>query len=490
VDWNLVTLFLPELGLLGTALALFVVSVGMGGETVDKPATVGQQVRAARTADVVTVFGALITGGLAAATLGSKGTLFFGAYEVGVFSQSIKLLLAVGLAGSAWLSRGAALGHVPRRDRPEFHLFLTLAVFGMAMLTSATELVSFYVGLEISAYCLYLLVALTRRHGDHDEAALKYFVQGATTSAVALFGMSILYGLAGTTDIAEISAAVADQPDALALAAVVLALGGVLFKLAVFPFHFWAPDVYEVSADGATSFIAAASKVGAIAALLRLLTLGVGHDGLFWVLGGLAVASMTYGNLAALAQKDLKRLLAYSGVAQGGYIVLGLMGRDSAGYSAAVYYAGAYLVLLLLCFIVVAEVGRDRDDPRLPISSLNGLYRRSPVLAMVLLVGLLGLAGVPPTAGFTGKWLLFKAALDEGAIWLILVAGINNTIAIYYYLVVLKAAYVDPADDDTPLRTSPLGPRLGVALSLVVVLFGVFPQWVMPQLLDAVSALL
>lgn len=483
-------LFLPELGLLATALLLFLVSVGLGGESEERPATDGEQARAGNAADMVAFFGAVLSGGLALATLSSEGTLFFGAYEVGAFSQSVKVLLCAGLAVSAWLSRGAALGAIPTRDRPEFHLFLVLATFGMMMLTSATELVSFYVGLELSAYCLYLLVALTRRHGDHDEAAFKYFIQGATTSAVALFGMSILYGLSGTTDIAAISGVVADDPSPLALAAVVLTLGGVLFKLSVFPFHFWAPDTYQVSADGTASFIAGASKVGAVAALLRLLTLGSGHDGLFWVLGGLAVVSMTYGNLAAIASKDLKRLLAYSGVAQGGYIILGLMGRDEAGYSAAIYYAGAYLVLLLLCFIVVVEVGRGRADTRLPISSLNGLYRRSPMLAMVLLVGVLGLAGVPPTAGFTGKWLLFKAALDNGAIWLILLAGINNTIAVYYYLVVLKAAYVDPSDDEAPLRTSPLGPRLGVALSLVVVLFGIFPQWVMPHLAKAVSAIL
>jgi len=484
------TLFLPELGLLATALALFVVSVGLGGESADRRASPEQLERAGNASDVVVFFGAFVSAGLALGTLHAEGTLFFGAYEIGGFSQAVKLLLCAGLAVSAWLSRGAARGHIPTRDRPEFHLFLVLGTFGMAMLTSATELVGFYVALELSAYCLYLLVALTRRHGDHDEAALKYFIQGATTSAVALFGMSILYGLSGTTDIAAIGAAVTADPSALALGAVVLSLAGVLFKLSVFPFHFWAPDAYEVSGDGAASFIAGASKVGAIAALLRLLTLGAGHDGMFWVLGALAVASMTYGNLAAVAQSDLKRLLAYSGIAQGGYILLGLMGRGEAGYSAAIYYAGAYLVLLLLCFIVIVEVGRGREDTRLPISALTGLYRRSPMLAIVLLVGVLGLAGVPPTAGFTGKWLLFKAALDEGAMWLILVAGINNTIAVYYYLKVLKAAYVDAEVTETPLRTSPLGPRLGVALSLAVVLFGVFPQWVMLHLMEAVAAIL
>lgn len=482
MDWGLSSLFLPELALLGTALSLFVVTTTVGGGDHADPK------RAGAIADRVAFFGAVFAALLA--LVPAEGSLFFDAYAVGGFSQTVKFLLCIGLAGSAWLSRGAAQGHVMVRDRPEFHLFLTLATFGMAMLTSATELVGFYVGLELSAYCLYLLVAMTRREGDHAEAALKYFVQGATLSAVSLFGMSILFGLAGTTSIAGIGGAVTADPSLLALAAVVLTLLGVLFKLAVFPFHFWAPDVYEVSNDGAGSFIAAASKVGAIAALLRLLTLGLGHDGLFWILGGLAVASMTYGNLAALVQKDLKRLLAYSGVAQGGYLLMGLMGRDEAAWSAALYYGGAYLALLLLCFIVVVEVGRGREDARLPISAVNGLYRRSPMLAMVLLVGLLGLAGVPPTAGFTGKWLLFKAALDGGAFWLILVAGINNTIAIYYYLIVLKAAYVDDVVDPEPLRTSPLGPRLGVAISLVIVILGVFPQWVMPKLLDAVAAIL
>ncbi|HCP46350.1 MAG TPA: NADH-quinone oxidoreductase subunit N, partial [Deltaproteobacteria bacterium] len=325
----------------------------------------------------------------------------------------------------------------------------------------------------------------------------KYFIYGATTSAVSLYGMTILYGLAGTTSIPAIAAALGAAPSTLALAAVVLAITGVLFKLAVFPFHFWAPDVYQVSTHGAAAFIAATSKVGAVAALLRLLLVGADVEQLYWVLGGLAVLSMTFGNLAAIAQKDLKRLLAYSGVAQGGYILLGLMGQDSAGYTAATYYTIGYLAMVLLCFLVIVEVGRTlpeseggRPSNVLPISALDGLHQRSPVLALALLVGLLGMAGVPPTAGFTGKWLLFKAAIEVEAFWLVLIAGINNTIAIYYYLIVVKAAYVHGAEGQPRLEPGLMAKMAGVGVSLAVVFLGVFPQWVVPALDRAMNALL
>jgi NADH-quinone oxidoreductase subunit N len=483
-------LFLPELGALAVAAALFLVMVGIGAEVGDEPADrlAARRRRAARMAYRVSLAGALGVVVCAVVGLSQSGPLFFGSYDVGPFTQFTKLALAVGLLCSVWLAREAR--NLPHRDYPEFLFFLVLSVLGMMMLVSANELVSFYVALELSAYCLYIVVPLAMGFQRHNEASFKYFLFGAAISAVALMGMAIVYGLTGTTVLPEIAAACASDPQPLLVAGVTLALVGILFKLAVVPFHFWAPDVYESSADSVTAFVASASKLGAIAALLRLLSMGISLEALWWVLAGIAVLSMTWGNLAALVQKDLKRLLAYSSVAQGGYIALGLIGRDGEGYSAALFYAAGYFLMLFAVFIVVVEMGRMQTDGdnRLSISSLDGLHRRAPFLAALLLVGVLGLAGVPPTVGFTGKWLLFKAAMVNGGFWLILVAGINNTISVYYYLVVIKAAYVHEPGEDLGAAVLPWSVKLaGGATMTAVVLLGVFPQWLIPYLRDAMD---
>ncbi|MBJ95277.1 MAG: NADH-quinone oxidoreductase subunit N [Rickettsiales bacterium] len=492
--------FLPELGLLGLALVLFFIAVGPGQEADERePADSRRKrlIRAAIAGDRVALVGGGVVLILAILAVRQAGPLFFGAYRVALFSQVIKIILAAGLFFNIWLAQEAQ--SLAPRERPELMLFLSLSTLGMMMLVSADELISFYVALEIAAYSLYILVPLTRGHGDHNEAAFKYFLYGAATSAVALFGMSILFGLAGSSSIPQIATALSANPSTLAVTALLLTLGGVFFKLAVFPFHFWAPDVYQTTSHSVAAFIAGTSKVGAVAALLRLLLMGLSLDQLYWLLGALALLSMSYGNLAALAQRDFKRLLAYSGVAQGGYILLGLAALDSAAYAAASYYAIAYLALMLLCFLVVIELGRTRHgvradgstDNSLPIDALGGLYSRSPWLALALMIGLLGLAGVPPTAGFSGKWFLFKAILDQGGFWWVLIAGINNTIAVYYYLVVLKAAYVTPAADGATAIETSLWPRaLTLSVGLGVVVLGIAPQIIMPTLQAAVSAMI
>jgi NADH-quinone oxidoreductase subunit N len=492
--------FLPELAILGLALVLFLLSVGPGQEYSQGEDGGARRKRLGRNAslcDVAALLGSALVLLTAILAVRQVGPLFFGAYRTGLFSQVMKIVLATGFMGSIWLARGAQ--NVAERERPELLLFLSLSTLGMMMLVSADELVSFYVSLEIAAYSLYILVPLTHGHGHHNEASFKYFLYGAATSAVALFGMSILFGLAGTTSIPGIAAALAAAPSPLAVAALLLTLGGVFFKLAVFPFHFWAPDVYQYTSHPVAAFIAGTSKVGAIAALLRLLLMGVPLEQMYWLLGAMAVASMTYGNLAALAQNDFKRLLAYSGIAQGGYILLGLVAMDSAGYAAASYYAVAYLALMFLCFLVVVELGRSLParaadgsaDNGLPIAALNGLHERAPWLALALLIGLLGLAGVPPTAGFAGKWFLFKAAIDGGGFWLVLIAGINNTIAVYYYLIVLKAAYVTPADEGSEMLSTGFWPKaLTLSVGIGIVVIGIAPQILMPTMHSAVAAML
>jgi NADH-quinone oxidoreductase subunit N len=266
---------------------------------------------------------------------------------------------------------------------------------------------------------------------------------------------------------------VLDQP--AVIIGLLLTLCGFFFKLAVFPFHFWAPDVYQGAANQATAFIATASKVAAIAILIRLVAVtGAGSVYLVHVLVTLAIVSMTVGNLAAIVQKDFKRLLAYSTVAHAGYVLIGILSMNAAGYASAIFYATALLVMKFTVFLVLVKVADDGRN--LDISQLAGLHQRSPLLALALMVAIFSLAGIPPTIGFTGKFLVFTAAMQKGYFTLVLIAMINVVISLYYYLLVLKAAYLLEPEDELPaLHISfPIKMLAGVLVAVMLVA-GIFP---------------
>jgi NADH-quinone oxidoreductase subunit N len=268
-----------------------------------------------------------------------------------------------------------------------------------------------------------------------------------------------------------------------------LTLCGFLFKLAVFPFHFWAPDVYQGAANQATAYIATASKVAAIAILTRMVALtGAGSSHLVHILVTLSIISMTVGNLAAIVQKDIKRLLAYSTVAHAGYVLIGILSMNSVGYASVVYYALALLVMKFTAFLVVIKVADDGQN--LEVSQLAGLHRRSPLLAMALMIAIFSLAGIPPTIGFTGKFLVFAAAMQEGYFTLVLIAMINVVISLYYYLLVLKAAYLmEPEEDKPALRISAPIKMLTGALVGIMVVAGIFPHYLIELARAAVQVL-
>jgi NADH-quinone oxidoreductase subunit N len=255
-----------------------------------------------------------------------------------------------------------------------------------------------------------------------------------------------------------------------------LTLCGFFFKLAVFPFHFWAPDVYQGAANQVTAYIASASKVAAVAIIMRMVSL-VGGDSRYLVdvLVTLSIASMTLGNLVAIVQKDMKRLLAYSSISHAGYVLIGILSMSQTGYASAIFYALAYLVMNLCCFLVVVKVAQDGSD--LKVAQLAGLHRRSPILAMALMLAVFGLAGIPPTIGFTGKFLVFAAAMEKGYITLVIIAMINATISLYYYILVVKAAYLLEPDVEQPRLPISIPTKVltGVLVTVMVV-FGVFPH--------------
>ena len=413
-------------------------------------------------------------------TVKSGGTLFFNAYQVDLFSQVFKVLLSLGLFLVVCLCSN--LSGVKEEHHPEFYLLLFVCTLAMMMLVSSVHLLAIYVSLELSSYSLYILVALRRGKSMGLEAGIKYFLIGIAASAVMLFGLALVYGTTRATflsDLVQALPGVIDKP--AVIIGLLMSLSGFFFKLGVFPFHFWVPDVYQGAANQVTAYIATASKVAAIALLIRMVALsgnGAGSNYLVHVLVTLSIVSMTVGNLAAIVQKDIKRLLAYSTVAHAGYVLIGILSMSQAGYSSGIFYAQALLLMKFTAFLVVVKVAGD--DRNLQIEQLAGLHHRSPLLALALMVSIFSLAGIPPTVGFTGKLFVFLAAIERGYFLLVLIAMFNVVISLYYYLLVLKAAYLLEPDGALPeLRLSPQIKLLASALIIVMVSVGIFPTYVL-----------
>jgi NADH-quinone oxidoreductase subunit N len=463
--------FLPELVLLAGALGLFLVTLGEGQQ---------------KLARYVALLVAVATIGAAALALGQHADLFSGAYRVDQFSQLLKLVLAFGFACILLLS--GELPDIRSEVKSEYYLFLTLSVTGLVMLVSCVEIISLVVALELSSFPLYLLVPMRRERAEQKsqmESAIKYIMFGVAANGIMFFGLSYLYGLTGTTHLSAMVASL--QPvvqSPLAIAGLVMAFCGLYYKLAVFPFHFWTPDVYQGASNETAGLIASLPKVGAIAVLVRFVSLATpDNQTIALLLTILAVASMFYGNLIALVQKDLKRLLGFSSIAHAGYALIGFVALSSAGYTAALYYIGGYMLMILACFVVICKVSRDGTN--VAIEELAGLHRRSPLLALTLLVGLFALAGIPPFVGFMAKLSLLTAAWDMGHYALVIIAVVNSAIAIYYYLQVIRqAVFGEATAEQTPIVLTWPTRVLCVVLIVGIVALGVAPGLV----IDTISS--
>jgi NADH-quinone oxidoreductase subunit N len=469
-----VMLFGPELYYLGMALVFFCLSLRR-----EPQAKLDYQI-----ALTLSGVGLLVT----AYCLCQRGELFFNAYRVDLFSQIFKFALALGLFLVLTISHN--LAHIEERYRAEFYLFLTTTTIGMMLLVSSVELLTIYVALELSSYSLYILVPLRRGDGIDVEAGIKYLFIGAVSSGFMLFGLSYIFGATGTTYLAQILPRLGELvASPVGLIGLLLAMAGFFFKLSVFPFHFWAPDVYQGAANQVVAFIATASKAAAVALLLRLAILGHAYGYSFTqALVILSIISMTLGNLVAIIQKDFKRMLAYSSIAHAGVFLMGVLTITEAGYIGAIYYALAYLVMNFTVFMVLSEVASDGRD--LKIAELAGLYRRSPLLTMSLILGIFALAGVPPSIGFTGKLLIFTSAMKSGYFWLVLIAAVNGTISLYYYLKVIYAAYFIDDPGLPPIQLTLPIRLLNYALAAIIIGFGFFPDRIVELAKAAVKAML
>ena len=361
--------------------------------------------------------------------------------------------------------------------QPEFYILLLAATAGMMVMGSATSLVSVFLGLELLSISLYVMTGYARRDTRSQEAGVKYLLMGGFASAFVLYGMALIYGATGTTVLAQIaSRAGTDTGNNLLLLGVVLAGIGFSFKVSAAPFQMWTPDVYEGAPIPVTAFMSVGTKAAAFAMIIRVFIQGLPGLSHEWgiLLAFVAVASMVVGNLGALAQVSLKRLLAYSGIAQAGYILVGVLGGQD-GQAGVLFYLFAYLVMNLGAFailIVMAGPTGDRDR----FEDLDGLGHRNPLLGVLMTVFMLSLAGFPPTVGFIGKFFLFKAAVANGYTWLVVIAVLMSVVSVYYYFRVVVRVWAPPLAGEGRFVV-PAGARVALAISgVLALLLGILPS--------------
>ncbi|HID89221.1 MAG TPA: NADH-quinone oxidoreductase subunit N [Anaerolineales bacterium] len=368
------------------------------------------------------------------------------------------------------------------RYQGEFYALLIFSALAMCLLGASTNIVMIFLAFDFLSITSYILTGYLRDDRRSTEAAIKYFLYGAVLSAVMLYGMSWFYGLTGSTDLAEIAAVLRETEHTLRpliLPPLILMAAGFAFKVAAAPFHQWAPDAYEGAPTPVTAFLSVGPKIAGFALILRVTLIAFPMDLAFvsldWrtVLATLAALTMTIGNLVALWQQNIKRLLAYSSIAQAGYILIGVVSASPRGVTAVLLYLVAYALTNLGAFAaIIAFSNRTGSDA---IDDYAGLNRRAPVLALVLLISLLSLGGIPPLAGFVGKLYLFSAAMEAGLLWLAVVGVINSVISLAYYWKVIRAMYIAPTQTEERLTTSPtLAVALGIA-GIGVLAIGTFP---------------
>jgi NADH-quinone oxidoreductase subunit N len=421
-----------------------------------------------------------------------EGTLAINALSA-IFGLVIVLLTALTVLISMDFDVGRHVG--------EYYATMLFGATGMLLLVSTENLLMMFVALELTSLCLYVLTAFHKGALRSQEAAVKYFMFGAIASAFLLFGLSYVFGVTGTTNLREIArGAQVAGGGTLMIAALLFVIIGFGFKVAVVPFHLWAPDAYEGAPTPVTAFIATGSKAASFIVFAKLMLTGFEHmpgsaawggfaSGWTMVLAVTAAASMLLGNVVAIVQRNVKRLLAYSSIAHAGYILVGLVAATATGSMAVLFYLIVYALTNLGAFGVVAALGSRAggDD----MEHFNGMARRAPFVSALMLVFVLSLAGIPPLAGFYGKFYLFAAAMEGdapkfGLLWLVVLAIAMSAVSLYYYLILLKHIYVLPAKDDAPIEVPAFVKGALAVVALCVVWFGAFPQ----QLLELLNVLI
>jgi len=402
------------------------------------------------------------------------GGLFYSAYKVDLFSQVFKVLLSCGFCLVIFMLDKKE--EVEKDYLAEYFMFLGFSVLGLMMLASSVELISIVISLEISSYSLYVIVPLRKVQTKIQlEASMKYLFFGAISTGIMLYGIGYLYGISHSTFISDIIPVLPrflHQP--IGILALVLTLTGFFFKLSLFPFHFWSPDVYEGASNTTTTFIATIPKIAAAALLIRITMLASAASSQFVnILMILSALSMTFGNLVGLVQKDIKRLLAYSGIAHAGYVMIGILALSKDGSVSVIYYMAVYLFMNLACFYVVVLLSREGEN--ITLDELVGLSKRAPLLAFTLAVSAFSLAGIPPTGGFTGKLFLFTSAFKEGHLTIVIIGAVNTVISIFYYLNLVRMSYSREKQLTEPIKLSFHEKALCYIFILLIFYMGIMP---------------
>jgi NADH-quinone oxidoreductase subunit N len=438
----------------------------------------------------LTLIALLGTALLTITTLGQPVTVTFkGMFVSDLLSQLLKIATLLTVAATLVLSRtylevrGLLTGE-----------FLCLALFGtlgMMVMISAHHFITLFLGLELMALSQYAMVALQRDSVRATEAAMKYFVLGALSSGLLLYGMSMIYGGTGTLELTRVAASIehGDARNTLALFGLVFVVAGVAFKLGAAPFHMWIPDVYTGAATPATLIIGAAPKLAAFAFIMRLLAYGLQGMTVEWqqMLVILAVASMAVGNIIAIAQANLKRMLAYSTIAHMGYLLLGILSGTDTGYTASLFYVVAYAIMTLGSFGMILLLSRAGFEAE-TIEDFKGLNQKSKWFAFMMLILMFSLAGLPPTAGFFAKLFVLQAALDAGYTWLVVLAVLLSVIGAFYYLRIVRAMYMDPPAGEISIDPRADARWMLSAAALATLLLGIFPARLMELCARAITA--
>ena len=407
-------------------------------------------------------------------------TAFSGAYGVDTMSASLKCWILAVVIGGFLYSRD----YLTEREiaRGEYYALGLFGTAGMMIMVSAKNMLTVYLGLELLALSLYAMVALYRGNSAASEAAMKYFVLGALASGMLLYGMSMVYGATGSLDLDTINAVLAggDERSVGARFGLVFVIVGLAFKLGAVPFHMWVPDVYDGAPTSVTLFISTAPKIAAFAMTIRLLVdaLPVLHADWQQMLAILAALSLIVGNLVAIAQTNIKRMLAYSTISHVGFLLLGIVGATSAGYSAAMFYAIVYAFTTLAAFGVLLALSRGGFEA-VELTDFAGLGKRNMLLGVVMMLAMFSLAGVPPLVGFYAKLSVLRAAVDAGFLWLAVIGVAMSVIGAFYYLRIIKLMFFDEpsVQSEVPAATDV---SAGLAINgAALVVFGIIPGLIM-----------
>jgi NADH-quinone oxidoreductase subunit N len=423
----------------------------------------------------------IITGWLAFDLIGESAIIFSGTFVLDTMGSTFKVFI-MGFAIIALVyTRHYLKAHELLRN--EYFILALMSILGMMVMVSGHSLLTLYMGLEIMSLSLYALIASARDRAVAIEAALKYFVLGAIASGLLLYGMSMIYGITGSLDIAQISnfaraSTLASQQTLILNFGLVFLVIGVAFKLGAVPFHMWVPDVYQGSPTSVTMFLSTVPKIAAIALLIRLLIDGLGDLQHYWsdLLMIIAVLSIALGSLVALMQSNIKRMLAYSTISHIGFVLLGFVTGVVEGYGAAVFYVLVYILMSLAAFgsiIALNKNGFEADQ----ISDYQGLSKHSPWFALIILVVMLSMAGVPPFIGFYSKLFILQQVIAEGYVILAVIAVVFAVISAYYYLQIIKTMYFDDADKEITV-SAPLDMRVVLSINgILILLVGLMPSF-------------